>query len=255
MNEPTERELQEYAERLARLRSITAPASLRRDLRGAILAAPYAPARRRDTAWTMRLRPVLAVLVVFAVLAGGAGSAAAGSLPGDAAFGLKRAVEEVQVTLAPSDTARLDLLVAQSGRRLDELETLVSRGSGAVALGTEEYTAALARVKQMLATVANEPATSERDAAVARAQAAVAAHVARLEALAPKLPDSARQGIERAIEAGHGIGPDVGPRKSAHPSVSPRPGKPSDVPGGAPSSPGSRPSGTHPTRPPTPTHP
>src|SRR5512135_1529228 len=249
MSEPTERELQQYAERLAQLRSITAPASLRRDIRGAILAAPYVPAKSRDNAWTMRLRPVLAVLVVFAILAGGAGSAAAGSLPGDAAFGLKRAVEEMQVTLAPSDTARLDLLVAQSGRRLDELEMLVSRGSSAVGVGTDEYTSALARVKQLLATLANEPATSERAAAIARAQANVAAHVARLESLAPKLPDAAQQGIQRAIEAGKGIGPE----KTDRPSKPSEPGKPSDVPGGAPSSPG-RPNETHPTPPPAPSH-
>lgn len=249
MSEPTERDLQEYAERLARFRSIEAPASLRRDLRGAILAAPYVPARRRDNAWTMRLRPVLAVLVSFALLAGGAGSAAAGSLPGDTAFGLKRAVEDVQVAIAPDDTARLDLLVALTGRRLDELETLVSQRSGAVGVGTAEYADALARVQQMLTTLANEPATSQRDAAIERAEVAVAAHVVRLEALATKLPEAAQQGIERAIDAGKGIGAE----KTERPAKSSEPGKPSDVPGGAPASPG-RPSGTSRPTPPAPSH-
>lgn len=251
MSEPTERELQQYAERLAQLRSITAPAALRRDIRGAILAATYVPAKSRDNAWTMRLRPVLAVLVVFAILAGGAGSAAAGSLPGDAAFGLKRAVEDVQVSLAPSDTARLDLLVAQSGRRLEDLETLVTRNSSALSAGTAEYASALARVAQMLATLSNEPQTSQRDAAIERAQAAIAAHVARLEALAPKLPDAAQQGIQRAIEAGKGIGPDKD--KTDHPSKPSDPGKPNDVPGGAPASPG-RPNETSRPTPPAPSH-
>lgn len=250
MSEPTERELQEYAERLARFRSVAAPATLRRDLRGAILAAPYAPAPSRGTAWTLRLRPVLAVLVVFAILAGGAGSAAAGSLPGDAAFGLKRAVEDVQVSLASSDTARLDLLVAQSDRRLDELETLAARGSSAVGVGTDEYNAALARVQQMLATLSSEPETSQADAAISHARAAIAAHVARLEALATKLPETAQQGIQRAIESGKGVGAD----KTDHPSKPSEPGKPSNAPGGGPSSPGGRPTETARPTPPAPSH-
>ena len=252
MSEPTDRELQDLESRLAQFRSITAPASLRRDLRGALLAAPYVPAPSRDHAWTARLRPVLAVIVVFAILAGGAGSAAAGSLPGDAAFGLKRAVEDVQVAFAPDDTARLDLLVAQSGRRLDELETLASRNSNAVGVATDEYTLALARLEQMLATVSSEDETSARDAAIDRAEAAVAAHIVRLQALAKKLPDAAQQGIERAIEAGKGNG--VGPDKSPRPSKSNEPGKPSDAPGGGPDSPGGRSNDNPRPTPPTPSH-
>lgn len=258
MNEPTDRELQEYAAHLARFRALTAPAAMRRDLRGALLAAPVAATASAGTAWTMRadlrttwlmrLRPVLAVLVVFAILAGGAGTAAAGSLPGDAAFGLKRAVEDVQVATAPDDTARLDLLVAQTDRRLGELETLASRGSSAVGVATDEYVAALARVARMLATVSAEPATSARDTAIARTQTAAAAHVARLEILAGRLPDAAQQGIQRAIDAGKGIGTGETPR----PSGPSEPGKPNETPstpgGGRSNAPSSRPTPPTPTR-------
>lgn len=258
MSEPTDRELQAYAERLARFRALSAPAAMRRDLRGALLAAPVAATASADTAWTgrsssrtswlMRLRPVLAVLVVFAILAGGAGTAAAGSLPGDAAFGLKRAVEDVQVAIAPDDTARIDLLVAQTDRRLVELEALASRRSSAVGAATDEYVAALDRLERMLATVSAEPATSVRDAAIERAQTVASAHLARLETLAGTLPQAAQQGIQRAIDAGKGIGTVETPR----PSRSPEPGRPSEAPGapggGRPGGPSSRPT------PPTPTH-
>lgn len=258
MSEPTDRDLQEYAERLARFRALSAPSAMRRDLRGALLAAPVTATAPAGTAWAMRtsprtswigwLRPLLAVIVVFAILAGGAGAAAAGSLPGDAAFGLKRAVEDVQVAIAPDDTARLNLLTAQTERRLDELESLASRGASAVGVATDEYVAALARLEGMLAIVSSEPATSVRDAAIERAQTAAAAHVARLETLAGTLPDSAQQGIQRAIDTGRGIGTHATPE----PSRPSEPGKPSDLPtapgGGRSNAPSSRPTAPTPTR-------
>lgn len=258
MSEPMDRELEEYAERLARFRTISAPPTMRRDLRGALLAAPVTATAPAGTAWTMRLaprtswlvrlRPVLAVLVVLAVLAGGAGTAAAGSLPGDPAFGLKRAVEDVQVAVAPDDTARLELLITQTERRLDELEALASRRSSAVGVATDEYVAALARVEQMLATVSTEPATSARDAAIDRARTAAAAHVARLESLAGTLPDAAQPGIQRAIDAGNGIGS----RETVPPGRPSESGKPSELPsapgGGRSNAPSPRPTPPTPHR-------
>lgn len=249
MSDQNERELEEFGRQLARLRAVSAPAALRRDVRGALLAAPVTfAAPRPGTAWLMRLRPALAIVFVLAILAGGAGTAAAGSLPGDAAFGLKRAVEDAQVAISRDDTTRLDLLVAQTDRRLSELETIASRGAGEVAAATDEYVAALGRLERMLAAVAAQPVTQARNAAMERARDAAAAHVARLESLAGTLPRAAQQGIQRAIEAGQGIRDD----RTGRPSKSPEPARPSDAPAGATSVPGHN--GEVPSRPPTPTH-
>jgi hypothetical protein len=48
--------------------------------------------KRRDNAWTAWLRPALAAGLAALVLIAGATSAAAVSVPGDPAFGLKRAI-------------------------------------------------------------------------------------------------------------------------------------------------------------------
>jgi hypothetical protein len=149
----------------------------------------------------LALRPALAAILVLVLLAAaGGGAAAATSLPGDPAFTLKRAAEEVQVALTSGEVVRLNTLVTQSDRRLVDLETLAARRSSAVTAGTEEYAAAVTRVDTELSRVAALPPSSQRDAALARASAASAAHLARLQALAARLPDAAQRGIQRAIE-------------------------------------------------------
>src|SRR5919204_5933977 len=80
----------------------------------------FAP-RRRGTAWAF-LRPALAVGLATVVLLGGAGVAAAGSLPGDPAFALKRAVEDLQVTFTFDEVARAQLLAQIADRRVQELQ-------------------------------------------------------------------------------------------------------------------------------------
>lgn len=253
MKEPTDQELTEFASGLARSARISAPPALRAQLRASLLTAPVVPASPRVFGWLnlSALRPVVAIGLVLAILAAGGGSAAASSLPGDPAFGLKRAVEEVQVALAPDDAARLDTLVAQSDRRLSDLETAVATRPSATAPATDEYRAAIGRVDATLGRLLTEPATSARDAAISRASAASAAHIAMLQSLAPRLPVAAQQGIQRAIEAQQvvhgksGNAPGRNPNPSGAPGNpgSPGGGRPSGVPAGPPSGVGGPPSG------------
>lgn len=261
MKEPTEQELTEFASGLARYARISAPAALRAQLRASLLAAP---ARRLAFGWLnlSALRPVIAIVLVLAILAAGGGSAAASSLPGDPAFGLKRAVEEVQVALAPDNAARLDTLVTQSDRRLGDLETAVAVRPGATAAATDEYGAAVGRVDATLARLLTEPATSARDAAISRASIASATHIAMLQSLASRLPAAAQQGIQRAIEAQQAVHGKSGsaPGRSGNPGAAPAGspgsapssnpgnpgtggGRPSDLPGGPPPARGGPPSG------------
>jgi hypothetical protein len=234
-----ERELLEFGERLSRHAKVSPRPEFRAQLRSSLLSAPVAlEPRRAPLRWprVLALRPALAAILVLVLLAAaGGGAAAATSLPGDPAFALKRAVEDVQVTLASDDVARLNTLVTQSDRRLVDLETLVGRRSAAVGTGTDEYAAAVVRVDAVVSRVAASPASSERDAALARASATSADHLARLQALAARLPDAAQRGIQRAIEVQQGVHgkSDVAPGRSGTP-ITPTPGRggpPTGVPG------------------------
>lgn len=260
MKEPNGQDLQELASELARYRRLSAPPALRAQLRASLLAAPVAPTRHPVFGWLSlpALRPVVAIGLVLALLAAGGGSAAASSLPGDPGFGLKRAVEEVQVAFAPNDVARLEARVTQSDRRLGDLETAAAGRPSATAPATDEYRAAIGRVDAALAKILTEPATPARDAAIARASAASADHIAMLQALASRLPAAAQQGIQRAIEAQQAVHGKSGhaPGRSDDPSAapgsnpgdpgdpaSPGGGRPADVPGDPPPGRGGPPRG------------
>ncbi len=227
-------ELDAFAREIRSWEQPTPRARLRSEIRASLLAAPFAPTRTRTTfgARLFALRPLVALVVVFAVLIGAGGSAAASSLPGDPAFGLKRAVEDVQVALAPDAVARLDLLVTQADRRLADLDTVASAHPNAIGIATDEYVAAAGRVDAEVATILAQPASSARDAALARAAASSAAHIAALQALAARLPAQAQSGIQRAIEVQQGVhgksGTEPGrPTPSGSPTV---PGRPSQAP-------------------------
>ena len=204
MTQSDDRDLLEFGRGLTRYASFGAPPVVRARLRASLLAAPVTFAAPRPAAmrwtWLPALRPAIAALAVLALLVGGAASAAASSLPGDPAFGLKRAAEEVQVALTANDTARLNVLVAQSGRRLVDLETTAARRPSGLVAATDEYLAAVARVDATLTRLATEPRAPARDTAIASAALASADHLARLEALAASLPSAAQHGIQRAIE-------------------------------------------------------
>ena len=205
MSTQDERELLEFGDRLSRYAKVAPRPEFRAQLRSSLLAAPvgFESPRRSSREWSRILAPrslLTAILLVALLAVVGGGAAAAASLPGDPAFVLKRAAEDAQVALSSDDVARLSTLVAQSDRRLVDLETLVARRSGAVGVGTDEYTAAVTRIDVTVTRVAALPASAQRDAALARAAAASDDHLARLQALAARLPDAAQRGIQRAIE-------------------------------------------------------
>ncbi|HLQ05428.1 MAG TPA: DUF5667 domain-containing protein [Verrucomicrobiae bacterium] len=240
-----EHELLEFAREIARTPHPAMPRGERSALRASLLVRPEPP-RRVPLAWprVFGSRPIFAALVVLAILVGAGGTAAADSLPGDPAFALKRAGEDVQVALAPDDAARLDVLVTQSDRRLMDLEKVVAVRASAIGAATDEYIAAVARLDAALSTLVAQPARAARDAAIARASAASADHLAALQALAARLPTEAQAGLARAIaaqETVHGRSRNAPGRGGAPaPAQSAAPGRPSTLPvtpgrGGPPS--------------------
>jgi len=239
MSAPDERELLEFGDRLSRYAKVAPRPEFRAQLRSSLLTSPVAfeSPRRSSRGWSRILapRPLLTAILLVALLAVvGGGAAAAASLPGDPAFALKRAAEDAQVALSSDDVARLSTLVAQSDRRLVDLETLVAHRSAAVGIGTDEYTSAVTRVDVMVTRVAALPANAQRDAALALVAAASDDHLARLQALAARLPDAAQRGIQRAIEVQQGVhGKSNVPGRSGVPTapIPSRGGPPSGVPG------------------------
>ncbi len=200
----------------------------RSDLRSRLLAqvGPVAATRRTTAWWTLRIpRFALAVVAVVALLFGGTGLAAAGSLPGEPLFGLKRAAEEVALTVAFDDATRVQRLADQASARLAELR----RADGATrAAAARESARALERLSdaQRASGAGTDASASERaDGARDEAEAV-------LRDLEQRLPAEAAEGIRRAIEAGRPE--ERGPRES--------PGRPTGAPEASPADRGAHPS-------------
>ena len=173
----------------------------RRELRARLMreAAVTLTGKRRDTAWTSWLRPALAVGLAALVLVAGAGSAAAGSVPGDPAFGLKRAIEEVRVALTFDDVERVRLLAEIADQRLSELEKVATRDDKAPT-ASEEYALAVTRFRDAVDTL--QEAAPEDKSALAQdvADAAREKHEIILEQLKDRLSEKAKVSVDRALE-------------------------------------------------------
>jgi hypothetical protein len=175
-----------------------------------------------------RLRPIAVAAMAIAVLLAGTGAAAAGSLPGDAAYPLKRAVEEVEVALATGPEAKVEALTRQAQRRLDDLTKVASRGDKAPT-ASGEYEAAVQRLAAAVAALRTAEPGARREAVEQVVEAARAKHVQVLEQLKGRVPPEAQKGIERALEE-HG---KLAPARERD-KGSDRAPKPSDAPGRAP---------------------
>jgi hypothetical protein len=189
----------------------------------------------------LRLRPVAVAATLVAMLIGGAGVAAAGSVPGDPAFGLKRAAEEIELALAPDDDAKVRVLTAQAERRLEELGRTTTRPEKAPT-ASAEYEAAVRKLAAAVTALRAAPADQRREAVEQVVEAARDKHVQVLEELKERLPEGAKRGIERALEQQHRIAParpedrtrDQQPERPRA-SETPRGGRPSATPPRAPS--------------------
>ncbi|MGH2492090.1 MAG: DUF5667 domain-containing protein [Candidatus Limnocylindria bacterium] len=174
----------------------------RRELRARLMreaAITLAP-KRRETAWTAWLRPALAAGLAALVLIFGAGSAAANSVPGDVAFGLKRAIEEVRVVLTFDDVERVRLLAEIADQRLSELEQVAARDDKAPT-ASEEYALAVTRFRAAVDAL-QQPAPEDDKSELAQdvADAAREKHEIVLEQLKERLSERAKASVDRAIE-------------------------------------------------------
>ncbi len=197
----------------------------RRELRARLLseAQTVLVPRRRETAWTF-LRPALGVGLAAVILMAGAGTAAAGSVPGDPAFALKRAVEELQVTLTFDDVRRVELLASLTDRRLAELQKVADREDKAPT-ASEAYAAAVTKFRAAVDALQRAAPQEKKDKAQDVADAAREKHEAIIEDLRERLPEKAKPALDRAKDEEDRDTPERAkqkdPRRSARPERSP----------------------------------
>lgn len=144
------------------------------------------PLHERIARWAARFAAGLGALA----LAGTAvATASASALPGDALYPVKQASEAVAVGIAPTDSARQEVLLAQADVRLDETARLLEQGRGSDALAN------VGRYDAAIDTVA-------ADAPPAPAlQTHLEANQSRLTQLLETAPAQARPGLQRALDA------------------------------------------------------
>jgi len=173
----------------------------RRELRARLMreATVTLVPKRRDNAWTSWLRPAFAAGLAALVLVVGAGSAAANSIPGDAAFPLKRAIEEVRVALTFDDVERVRVLAEIADERLSELEKVASRDDKAPT-ASDEYAQAVARFRAAVDALQQAAPEDKSEAAQNVADAAREKHEFVLQQLRDRLSDKAKDNVERATE-------------------------------------------------------
>lgn len=201
--------------------------AFKRALRAQLMAQAPGVLARRKTAWShfqgSWLKPAVAFAAVALLLVGAAGKAAADSLPGDVAFGLKTAAEQLQLALALDDTSRLRLLSDDADHRLAELSRAFTTRPDAAPTATDEYAGAVARFTAAVDALRGKPDTSadKRTAAEDVVDAAHAKHEAVLDELEKTAPAAAQQGLERAKQEAAKLHASDRPARTPDPSERP----------------------------------
>jgi uncharacterized protein DUF5667 len=171
----------------------------RRELRAHLMreAAITLTPKRRENAWTAWLRPSLAAGLAALVLVIGAGSTAAGSVPGDLTFGLKRAIEEVRVALTFDEVERVRVLAELTDQRLSELERVAARDDKAPT-ASEEYALAVTRFRAAVDALQEAAPEDKSELAQDVADLAREKHEIILEQLKDRLSAKAKESVDRA---------------------------------------------------------
>ena len=155
--------------------------------------------RKRARAWTISI----AVAALLGLSATSAVAASASALPGDALYGLKRAVERARLAVPGSDALKAQLHLTFADERLAELQELLARRQAGedvdVGAAMAAYEAQLAAAE---ADVESELALGRSDEDfLDHVLARIDKHVQRLEFIRDgKVPEQAKDAIQRAID-------------------------------------------------------
>lgn len=229
----------------------------RRDLRRALVATAASE-------WSDRKRPArppfafgvprfaLALGVIVAAAFGTTGVAAAASLPGDAAYPVKIAYEQVELALATDDASRIEVLARQADRRLDELNQVSSTRPDDASVAAAAYQETVAKFQAAVDALKVSPPDDRQDAALNVADEAAQKHIDVLEQLrdrhdgpgidealdqAKQLDQHVRDKDSEKRKDGHEAAPSARPGDRSREGSSPRPSsRPTETP---------HPSGSH----------
>ena len=159
---------------------------------------------------------LLLIAMVVSLLAGGTGVAYASdqALPGDALYGVKNAVQNVQLAIS-GDEGDVDLLLGFMGEHLEDIEALTEMGQFQwIGLALDEYNQDLGLLIQTRERISYEDAHAD-EALTSRIQAEVRAHAETLLQLQTRLRTQQQiqeklQQTIRSAENGAGYGPSEG---------------------------------------------
>jgi hypothetical protein len=168
---------------------------------------------------------LLLIAMVASLLAGGTGVAYASdqALPGDALYGVKNAVQNVQLAMS-GDEGDVDLLLGFMGEHLEDIEDLTEMGQFQwIDLALDEYNQDLGLLTQTRERISYEDAPAD-EALTSRIQAEIMAQLETLLQLQTRLKEQQQiqdklQQTIHAAENGAGYGPSEGgpPEESGGP--------------------------------------
>lgn len=160
-------------------------------------AVGAAPRSRIRFGFAFAPRLVLATAVIAATALSASGVVAASSLPGDAIYPVKLALEGVELALARDEVATVETLARQTDRRLDELERVAAQRPEAAPTASASYRETAQRFRQVLDTLRAASSEKKNDRALKIADAATRKHVEVLVSIQQR---HASPGIEEALE-------------------------------------------------------
>lgn len=201
--------------------------AFKRALRAQLMTQASVVLVPRESAWSRFqrswLKPAVAFAAAVLLVAAGTGKAAADSLAGDLAFGLKTAAEQLQLTLALDESSRLRVLSELADHRLAELSHAVAQRPDAVPTATDEYAAAVARFTAAVDALRGKPdaSTDKRTAAEDVVDAAHEKHEAVLDDLEKSAPDESKADVQRAKREADKLHPSDRPARTPEPTDDP----------------------------------
>jgi hypothetical protein len=140
---------------------------------------------------------------------------------------VKRATEQVQLTLTFDDVARMQLLAEIADRRLDELARIAEQQPSNAPTATSEYADAVSKFTNAVDELRDADDEDKRNAAQAVADAAREKHLPVLDAIKDRVPESTRPEIDRIIDdEEQGIAPSEHNNQAPRDRATPRPGAP-----------------------------
>ncbi len=144
------------------------------------------------------LQLFLAAVLALTGTTGGVAYAANASNPGDALHGLDLAMENIQLNLTPDVASKVELRLQFASERLKEAQATFDKGDttdGEEALN--EYGTEISAAAQLVGGAGG----ADQDALATLLQTAQGVHQTVLTQLLDKVPDQAKEAIQKAIDA------------------------------------------------------